>query len=95
VITHNVQHNVLVAGAVRLSAVWAESKLDVTLAVIGVSTTLGVADAFGERLVTGDGLTTAVGVGVGVGSRDASQPEMVRLRIRKGDSCGIHPMFWT
>jgi hypothetical protein len=34
----------VLVGAVRLSAVCAESKLDVTLAVIGVSTT-GVADA--------------------------------------------------
>jgi hypothetical protein len=64
----------VLAGAVRLSAVWVESKLDVTLAVIGVSTTTGLADALargvwiavGVGVVVTRGVIEAVGVSVGV-----------------------------
>jgi hypothetical protein len=86
-----VRSGVLLAGTVMLNAVWVESKLDVTLAVIGTSTTAagvvdalesGVADAAGRVVDPGGvfealAVALAVAVGVGVGVVVAAAVEVV------------------
>jgi hypothetical protein len=77
--------SVLLAGEVMLNAVWVESKLDVTLAVIGMSTTAaGVVDALESGVAETDGtggVLEAVAVAV-VGGHERTQCALIVVVYR-------------